>query len=91
MNLPLCGFGPVPIVFVKLWDGRSPFRLVNSCVPTKEEFQISGLGKSEGTTQSMVKIWGLGAWESPYAVSSSSHLEALLGDWDQAEGHNVCL
>ena len=48
-------------------------------------------GKSEGTTQTMVKIWGLGAWQAPYAVPSSSHSEAILEDWAQAEVHNVCL
>ena len=50
--------------------GRTPFRFVTSGVATKEEFQSRALGKSEGTTQTMVKIWGLGAWQAPYAVSS---------------------
>ena len=60
------------LFFVNLWDGRSPFRFVTSGVPTKEEFQSRALGKSEGSTQTMVKIWVLGAWQAPYAVSSSS-------------------
>ena len=58
---------------VNLWDGRSPLRFVTSGVPTKEEFQSRALGKSEGTTQTMVINWGLGAWQTQYAVSSSSH------------------
>ena len=62
-----------PLFFVNLWDGRSPFRFVTSGVPTKEEFQSRALGNSEVTTQTMVKIWGLGAWQAPYAVSSSNH------------------
>ena len=61
------------LFFVNLWDGRSPFLFINSGVRTKEEFQSRGLGKSEGTTQTMVKNWGLGAWQAQYAVSSSSH------------------
>ena len=42
------------LFFVKLWDGKSPFRFVTSSVPTKEEFQSRALGKSEETTQTMV-------------------------------------
>ena len=63
-NLPLCGFGPIPIVFRQSVDGRTPFRFVTSGVPPKEEFQSRALGKSEGTTQTMVKNWGLGAWQA---------------------------
>ena len=58
---------------VNLWHGRTPFRFVTSGVPPKEEFQSRALGKSEGTTRTMVKNWGLGAWQSQYAVSPSSH------------------
>ena len=61
------------LFFVNLWDGRTPFRVVTSGVPPKEEFQSRALGKSEGTTRTMVKNWGLGAWQGQYAVSSSSH------------------
>ena len=58
---------------VNLWDGRTPFRCDTSGVPPKEEFQSRSLGKSEGTTRTMVKNWGLGAWQAQYAVSPSSH------------------
>ena len=56
------------LFFVNLWDGRTPFRFVTSGVPPKEEFQSRDLGKSEGTTRTMVKNWGLGAWQAQYAV-----------------------
>ena len=59
--------------FVNLWDGRTPFRFVNSGVPPKEEFQSRALRKSEGTTRTLVKNWGLGARQAHYAVSPSSH------------------
>ena len=72
-NLALCGFGPIPIVFVNLWDGRTPFRFVTSGVPPKEELQSRALGKSEGTTRTIVKNWGLGAWQAQYAVSRYSN------------------
>ena len=42
------------LFFVNLWDGRTPFRFVNSGVPQKEEFQCRALGKIEGTTRNMV-------------------------------------
>ena len=61
------------LFFVNLWDWRSPFRFVTSGVPTKEEFQSRALGKSEGTTQTTVKNWGLGTWQAQHAVSTSSH------------------
>ena len=66
-------FARSQLFFVNLWAGRSPFRYVTSGVPTKEEFQSSDLGKSEGTTQTMAKNWVLVAMQAPYAVSSSSH------------------
>ena len=44
------------LFFVNLWDGRTPFRIVTSGVPPKEVFQSRALGKSEGTTRTMVKI-----------------------------------
>ena len=90
-NLALCGFGAIPIVFRQSVGWRTPFRVVISGVPPKEEFQSRALRKSEGTTRTIVKNWGLGAWQAQYAVSSSSHLEALPEDWAKAEGHNVCL
>ena len=61
------------LFFVNLWHGRTPFRFVTSGVPPKEEFQRRALGKSEGRTRTMGKIWGLGAWQAQYAISSSSH------------------
>ena len=79
------------LFFVNLWDGRTPFRFVTSGVPPKEEFQSRALGKSEGTTRTMVKNWGLGVRQAEYAVSPSRHCEALPEDWAQAEGHNVSL
>ena len=72
-NLALYGFGPNQLFFVNLWDGRTPFRFVTSGVPPKEEFHSRALGKSEGTTRTMVKNWGLGAWQDQYAISPSSH------------------
>ena len=72
-NLALCGFGQIPIFFVNLWDGRTSFRIVTSGVPRKEEFQSRAQGKIEGTTRTMVKNWGLGAWQAQYVVSQSSH------------------
>ena len=62
-----------PIAFVNLWDGRTHFSFVTSGVPPKEEFQSKAVGKTEGTTRTMVKNWGLGAWQAQYAISSSSH------------------
>ena len=59
--------------FVILWDGRTSFRFVTSGVPPKEEFQNRALGKSECTTLTTVKNWGLEAWQAQYAVSPSSH------------------
>ena len=61
------------LFFVNLWDGRTPFMFVTSGVPPKEEFQSRALGKSEDTTRTTVKNWGLGAWQAKYAVSPSSH------------------
>ena len=49
------------LFFVNLWDGRSSFRFITSCVRTNDEFQSRSPGKSEGTTQNMVKNWCLGA------------------------------
>ena len=60
------------LFFVKLWDGGSPFRFVTSGVPTKEAFPSIANRKSEGTSQSMVKNWGLVAWQAQYAVYTSS-------------------
>ena len=48
------------LFFISLWDGRTPFRFVTSGVPPKEEFQSRALGKSEGTTRTMVKIGAYG-------------------------------
>ena len=61
------------LLFVNLCDGRTPFRFFTSGVLPKEKFQSRALGKSEGRTRTMVKNWGLGAWQAQYAVSSSSH------------------
>ena len=61
------------LLFVNLWDGRTPFRFVTSGVLPKEEFQSRALGKSEGTTQTLDKNWGLGAWQAQYVISLSSH------------------
>ena len=61
------------LLFVNLWDGRTHFSFVTSGVPPKEEFQSKAVGKTEGTTRTMVKNWGLGAWQAQYAISSSSH------------------
>ena len=72
-HLDLCGFGRSQLLFVNLWDGRTPFRFVTSGVPPKEEFQSRALGKSEGTTRPRVKNGGLGATQAQYAVSPSSH------------------
>ena len=58
---------------VNLWDGRTAFRFVTSGVTPKEEFQSRALRKSEGTPRTMVKNWGLEAWQAYYAVSPSSH------------------
>ena len=55
-NLPLCGFGPIPIVFRQSVGWRTPFSVVTSGVPPKEEFQSRVLGKSEGTTRNILKI-----------------------------------
>ena len=72
-NLALCGFGPIPIVFCQSVGWEDSFHVVTSGVPPKEEFQSRALGKSEGTTRTMVKNWGLRAWQAQYAVSPSSH------------------
>ena len=61
------------LFFDNLWDGRTPFRFVTSGVPPKEEFGSIDLGKSEGTTPTTVKNWGLGAWRAHYTVSRYSH------------------
>ena len=55
-NLALCGFGPIPIVFRISVGWRTPFRVVTSGVQPKEEFQRRALGKSEGTTRTIVKF-----------------------------------
>ena len=60
------------LFLIKLWDRRSPFRFVTSGVPTKEEFQSRALGKNEGTSQSIVKNWGLVVWQAQYAVYKPS-------------------
>ena len=36
-------------------------------------YMIVALGKTERTTRSMVKNWGLGAWQAQYAVSPTSN------------------
>ena len=61
------------LFFVNLWDGRIHFSFVTSGVSPKEVFQSRALRKSEGITRTMVKNWGLGAWQALYAVSPSSH------------------
>ena len=61
------------LIFVNLWDGRTPFRFVTSGVPPEEEYQSRALGKIDGKTRIMVKNWSLGAWQAQYAVSPSSH------------------
>ena len=66
-------FARSQLFFVNLSDGSTPFRIVTSGVPPKEVFQSRALGQSEGTTRTIVKNWGLGAWQAQYAVSSSSH------------------
>ena len=53
--LALCGFGLIPIVFRQSVGWEDSFRFVTSGVPPKEEFQSRALGKSEGTTRTMVK------------------------------------
>ena len=60
-NLALCGFGPIPIVVRQSVGWKTPFGFVTPGVPPKEEFQSRDLGKSEGTTRTMVKNCGLGA------------------------------
>ena len=55
-NPALCGLGPIPIVFRQTVGWEDSFRFVTSDVPPKEEFQSRALGKSEGTTRTMVKI-----------------------------------
>ena len=72
-NLALCGFARSQLFFVNLCDGRTPLRFGTSGVPPKEEFQSRALRKREGTTRTMVKNRGLGAWQGQYAVSPSSH------------------
>ena len=42
------------LFLVNLWDGSTPFSFVTLGVPPKEEFQRRALGKSEGTTRTMV-------------------------------------
>ena len=64
--------GPDPNLGVNLWDGRSPFSLVTS-------FQSRAQGRGEWTTRTMVKNWGLGAWQAQYAVSWSSTVRPYLG------------
>ena len=59
--------------FVIPWDGRTPFSIVTSGVPPKEEFQSQAMGTTEGTTRTMVQNWGRGAWHAQYAISSSCH------------------
>ena len=59
-NLPLCGFGPVPMVFRQSLGWEVSFQVCYLSVPTKEEIQSRALGKSEGTTQTMAKIGALG-------------------------------
>ena len=72
-NLALCGFGPNPIVFCQSVGWEDSFQVVTSGVQPKEELQRRALWKSEGTTRTTVKNWGLGAWQAKHDVSPSSH------------------
>ena len=72
-NLALCGFGPIPIVFRQSVGWEDSFQVCYLRCPTKGGIQSRALGKSEVTTRTMVKNWGLGAWQAQYAVSPSSH------------------
>ena len=59
-----------PIAFRQSVGWEDSFQFVTSGVPPKEEFQSKAVGKTEGTTRTMVKNWGLGAWQAQYADSS---------------------
>ena len=63
-NPPLCRFGPVQIVFRQSVGWEDSFQVCYLRCPTKRGIPKQTLGKSEGTTRTMVKNWGIGVWQA---------------------------